>query len=380
MSDLLDMFDIFIRAGRGRSDQHTIRRAPITTRHGIAHVNLKLLLKRGALLAAANWPAVAIQFLAETIRQVLLAVPVLGAAVLVALLVGADLGDLLQGGLRDIVARIARALMSEPVALFSFVTAFAIALAGGSALMCLVKGGTLDVLLAAHELAGPVEHEPITIDSLRPAASFTLQRFMHGCMRLVRPYLGLGLALMFAYTVSGALYLVCVVYGYRAAEGFAGLLGWTAIAAFATVALIAWITLMNFFYLLLQIAMAADNVGLSEACRAVGRFVRAEFSTLARIFLIMLALVVGATLASALAWSGVGLIAFVPLVGLAVVPLQVAAFIVRGLAFEYIGLAAAGAYLTLYRRTPHRAERSSALMVEPAGSPVGSSRSGSAAG
>ena len=74
-------------------------------------------------------------------------------------------------------------------------------------------------------------------------------------------------------------------------------------------------------------------------------------------FLIVLALVVGATLVSALAWSGVGLIAFVPLVGLAVVPLQLVALILRGLAFEYIGLAAAGAYLTLYRRMPRGAER-----------------------
>jgi hypothetical protein len=48
--------------------------------------------------------------------------------------------------------------------------------------------------------------------------------------------------------------------------------------------------------------------------------------------------------------SGVGLIAFVPLVGLAVFPLQIAALLIRGLLFEYIGLTALGAYLTLYRR------------------------------
>ena len=57
---------------------------------------------------------------------------------------------------------------------------------------------------------------------------------------------------------------------------------------------------------------------------------------------------VGATLVSALAWSGVGLIAFVPLVGLAVFPLQLAALLLRGLVFEYLGLTALGAYLTLY--------------------------------
>jgi len=43
-------------------------------------LDLKLLLKRGALLTAANWPVVAIQFVAETTFQVLLAVPIIGAA------------------------------------------------------------------------------------------------------------------------------------------------------------------------------------------------------------------------------------------------------------------------------------------------------------
>ena len=70
---------------------------------------------------------------------------------------------------------------------------------------------------------------------------------------------------------------------------------------------------------------------------------------MAGVFLVVVALVVAATLASALAWSGVGLIAFVPLVGLAVFPLQLAALLVRGLAFEYLGLTALGAYLTLYQ-------------------------------
>ena len=118
-------------------------------------MDLKLLLKRGALLAAANWPTVAIQFVAETTFQVLLAVPVIGAAILVAVLLGADLAELLQGSLRDIFTTIASTLMSEPVALVAFITAFAVVLLGGSVLMFLVKGGTVDVLVAAHESAGP---------------------------------------------------------------------------------------------------------------------------------------------------------------------------------------------------------------------------------
>jgi hypothetical protein len=351
-------------------------------------VSLKLLLKRGALLAVANWQAVAIQFLAETTFQMLLAVPIFGAAILVAVGVGTDLGDLLQGGLRESATSIARALTSEPMALGSFLIAFSIALAGGSALMCLVKGGTLDVLLAAHESAGSIEREPLTFEGLRSAARFSLPLFMSGCMRMFRPYLGLGLVLMCAYALSGAVYLASVVYGYRAAEGHVSVIGWTMIAAFATVVLILWITLINLIYLLTQIAMAADGIGLSDASRAVGRFVRAEASALARMFLIILALIVGATLVSTLAWSGVGLIAFVPLVGLAVVPLQLVALVLRGLAFEYIGLAAAGAYLTLYRRETRTADRRDAnIMAEAAGpmgpaqtaSPTGSSGSGSGA-
>jgi len=80
------------------------------------------------------------------------------------------------------------------------------------------------------------------------------------------------------------------------------------------------------------------------------RFARAELRELGGIFLVVFGMVVAAWLASFLAWSGVGLIAFGPLVGLAVFPLQLAALLLRGLVFEYIGLTAMGAYVTLYRR------------------------------
>src|SRR5436853_327028 len=165
-------------------------------------MRLKLLLKRGALLAAANWPTIVIQFVAETTLQVLLAVPLIGAAILVAVMLGADIGELLQGGVREIFTTIASTLLSEPVALVAFV------------------------------------------------------------------------------------------------------------AAIAAMLLVVWITLVNFVYLLLQIAMAHDGSGLADACRSVARFVRAEFRQVALVFLVVLALVIAATLASALAWSGVGLIAF----------------------------------------------------------------------
>ena len=73
--------------------------------------------------------------------------------------------------------------------------------------------------------------------------------------------------------------------------------------------------------------------------------------------------VVLATIASILATAGLGLIAFVPLVGLArVLPLQFAAWLLRGFVFQYLALTALGAYLTQYRH--YRAARARAAIPE----------------
>src|SRR5438067_9180376 len=178
-------------------------------------LDIRHLLKRGALLTAANWQAVVIQFVAGTTFHVLLAVPIIGAAVLVAVLLGADLGDLMQGSLREIFTTIASTLLSEPVALIAFFTAFTLVLLGGSVLMFAVKGGTVAVLVAANAEAPPIERDPLTVDALHAASRFTLERFMTGCTRLFRPYLALGAGLMVVYAASIGAYLAFVIYGFR---------------------------------------------------------------------------------------------------------------------------------------------------------------------
>jgi hypothetical protein len=321
-------------------------------------MNLKLLLKRGAIVAVANWPTIAIQFAAETTFQVLLAVPIIGAAILVTALLGGDLTELLRGGLRDTFTTIAGTLMAEPVALVAFIAAFTMVLFGGSVLTFLVKGGTVDVLVNAEAAAGHIEHEPLTYDGVvHGAAYFTLDRFVNGCRRLFQRYLALGVALMVVYAVTGGVYVAFVVYGYRAVAGRWLIIEWTFIAAIAAGVLVCWITLINWWYLLLQIAMAKEDIGLAAGLVAVVRFVRAEFRELARVFGVVLVVIVASTFASALAWSGVGLIAFVPLVGLAVFPLQLAALLLRGIVFEFIGLGALAAYAALYHRHLDERER-----------------------
>ena len=264
------------------------------------------MLKRGGLLAAANWPVVAIQFVAQTTFQALLAVPVIGAAILVAVLLGGDLGNLLQGTMREIFTAIANALMSEPLALIAFIAAFGIVLVGGSVLMFLIKGGVVDVMLAADEQAGPIEREALTLGNLRQGSCFNVERFVAACGRLFRRYLVLGMALMITYAVSGAAYLAFVIYGYRTAGQSGFVIEWTLIAALSAVALVLWITTVNLLYLLLQIVTAIDDLAFGQAVRAVARFIRSEFLELGGVFLVVFGMVIGATFASALAWSGVG--------------------------------------------------------------------------
>jgi hypothetical protein len=313
-------------------------------------MDLKPLLKRGALIAAANWQVVLIQFAAQTVFQVVLAIPVLGAAILVAALLGGDLITLLQGNLREMFTAIAAALMSEPVALVAFVASFSTVLLVGSAVMFGAKAGTITVLVAGHDATGAVEREPLTAGRLRLASAFSVPRFTAGCVRLFRRYLRIGLGLMIVYGLSAVGYLAFVVLGYSAFSGGPLVVGWTFVAAVSAGVMVVWISAVNLLYLLTQISIAADDVPVREALRRTARFVLAGFRELGAIFLVVLAMVVAATLAAAVAWAGVGLVAFVPLVGLVVIPLQILALLLRRLVFEYIGLTAAGAYVTLYRR------------------------------
>src|SRR5918997_7094344 len=128
---------------------------------------LKAALKRGALVAAANWPLVFVQFIAEATLKLLLAVPTIGGVFLVMLLLQADVEDVLGGSLRDIVATVFTALRANPIALVAFALAFLIVLFAGSALTFVVKGGTVSLLAAAEAAAGTIERPPVRLEALR---------------------------------------------------------------------------------------------------------------------------------------------------------------------------------------------------------------------
>lgn len=314
--------------------------------------DLKYFLKRGALVAAANWQVVVIQFVSDALFKTMLAVPVVGGVFLVVLVVGGDPSDVLSLELRDIIPTTASVLMAQPIALAAFLSSLAIVLIGGSLLLFLVKGGAVTVLIAAERVAGDIEHRPLRLSSVQRAAQFSLERFTLGSRTMFRRYLRLGLWLSVVYGVSVGLYLV-IVFGHDTETG-----EWTLTAALASVALLGWITFINLLYLLMQIVMAADDCGVRVAGGRVVRLLSAETRHVTFVFGAILVLVLLATAGSILATAALGLIAFVPFVGLAALPLQLLAWMLRGLVFQFVGLAALVAYLRVYRlsRDPFAAD------------------------
>jgi hypothetical protein len=310
---------------------------------------LKTALKRGALVAAANWPLVVVQFLAESTLKVILGVPVVGGIFLVVLLMDADVEQLLGGDLRDVVASVFGALRANPAAFTAFAAAFLIVLVGGSVLTFVVKGGTVAVFSEGDAGAGPIERPPLRLQMLRRANRTGIEPFLEGCRRLGRRYVRLGLFLLLVYALTGAAYLGIVFGGYAVANNVGIVLWWTVILAAASSAVIVWITIVNFLYLLTQIVIAVDDVGVRAAFSQVLRFLRSSVREVAGIFGVVLVMVLLATVASILATAGLSLIGFVPVVALAVMPLQIAAWLVRGFVFQYLALTALGAYLTQYR-------------------------------
>lgn len=301
---------------------------------------LKDVLKRGALVAAANWPIAIVQAIADSLFKLLIAAPLIGGVFLVALVVGAEPVELMSLEWRQLATTIASTLWVRPAVLAAWVAALAVVLVGGSLFVFLVKGGTVGVLVRGERQAGLIERPPLMAESIGRASAFSIETFTECANGLFPRYARLGLALNAVYLASGSAYFVLLA---RAAEN-----GW-GLPALLTAAFVGWITGVNLFYLLTQIVIAADDCSVGVAATRVVGFLQRETRAVAGVFLIILGLVALATGASILATAALWLVGFVPLIGLAVLPLQLLAWVLRGLVFQFIALASVGAYLKIYR-------------------------------
>jgi hypothetical protein len=312
---------------------------------------IKIALKRGALVTAANWEVVVIQFVADSAFKALMTVPVLGAAFLIALIVGSSVPDVLSTDLRSTVVLALATLAEHRGALAAYLFGVVVVLLGGSVLMFLVKSGSVAILVDAERQAPVVEQPPLRPDIVREGSRFSLEAFSAGCTTFGRRFVRLGLILTAAYAITIALYLALIVVSYRWTNAAGAAWLGTLIAALGSLILVAWITVLNLLYLLAQLITVAANTSVARAMAAVPRFVARECRLVGGIFLVVVALVMLATAASVLATAALGFIGFVPVVGLAMLPLQLVAWLCRGLLFEYLGLAALGAYAKVLRGT-----------------------------
>jgi hypothetical protein len=287
---------------------------------------------------------VIVQFVADTLFKTLVVVPVLGGLVLVALVAGGNPFEMIDfDDLTRTISAMVGVLLAHPMALAAFLVALGVILAGGSVLMFAVKAGTVTVLLAGDRSAGPVEEPPLRLSALQQANQATLERFVDGVKRLFPRYLRLGIGLMLVYGLIASAYLA-FLFGPPISPAFDG----PAVTTLASLGVIVTITLVNFFYLLMQIMIAAEDCSVSEALPHVVRLIRKRAKELAQVLAAILSLMLMATAASILATTALGLIAFVPFVGLAALPLQVLAWLVRGVVFQFVGLTGVATYLRLH--------------------------------
>jgi len=287
---------------------------------------------------------VLVQFVADTLFKTLVAVPVVGGLVLVALVVGGNPLELVRfDDLTQTISAMVGVLLAQPFALAAFAIALGTIVAGGSTMMFAVKAGTVTVLLAGDRSAGTIELPPLRMSALREANKTNLERFTTGVRTLFFRYLRLGILLTLVYAIIGAAY-VALVFGPSISQALDSPLTVTV----ASLSVIVALTLVNFLYLLMQIVMAAENCGVLEAVPHVSRLLRRRWKELGQVLAAILALMLMATGASILATTQLGLISFIPFIGLAALPLQVFAWLVRGVVFQFVGLTAVATYLRMH--------------------------------
>ena len=135
----------------------------------MVHSVLKPLLKRGALVALANWQVTLAQATADSLFKLLVATPVVGGVFLVALVIGAEPREMLSLEWRVMATTIITSLLSHPLVLLSFLLSLGTVVIGGSLFIFFVKAGTLAVLVKGERQTGEIGDSPLHLDPLAPA-------------------------------------------------------------------------------------------------------------------------------------------------------------------------------------------------------------------
>jgi hypothetical protein len=231
------------------------------------------------------------------------------------------------------------------------VLALSVVAAGGAVILFLVKAGVMAVLVKGERQASDELHAgSLRFDLMRRANASDLEVFLQGARHFGRRFTLLGVWLMAAYAVLGGGYFAGMLSAYRLAARTEWISAFPLVLLVATSAVVILMTVINLLCLLLQVVVVADDCRVREAATRLRIYLLHDARQVAGIFGVIFTISVVGTAASLLVTAALGLIAWVPLVGLSVVPLQAAAWLVRGLVFEFIDLTALAAYVAQHRR------------------------------
>jgi hypothetical protein len=311
---------------------------------------LPAALKRGALLVAANWPVVLIDFAATSLYKLALSVPVLGGSLVVASLVGADMRTIVGDEMRATADLVVGSLATAPVALAAFLLALAVVAIGGEAVLFIIKSGTFSVLVIADRQSGDVHRMPVGSETFARASAFTLEAVLTGATRFARRAVTLALWLGVGYVTVGLAYVGAVSAGIDPESRWAWWPTWPLVVFLATGAGLALIAVVSLAYDLLRVIVVTDDCSVPAAVGRLRRFVVGDARQVLGVFAVICGVQVVAALVSLLATAGLAIVGYVPLVSLIFVPLQAAAWVLRGILFEALALSALATYQVQYRR------------------------------
>ncbi|HYN08649.1 MAG TPA: hypothetical protein VES67_14800 [Vicinamibacterales bacterium] len=314
-------------------------------------LSLRAALKRGALVTAANWPVVLIDFTIESAFKFAMAIPVVGGALMVAVLLGSDLRALFgEGGVRATADLVVGSLASAPIALGAFLAAITLVAFGGGVVMAVIKAGTLAVLVGAERGAGDVHRPPLRVELFQRAAAYTLAAVLNGIRQYRRRAMLLATWLGVAYLLAGLMYITALTLGFRLVTASSWSAAWPLLVLIVTSTGVITITIINLTYDLMRVIVTTDDCGVGVALARTRAFIVQDARQVLGIFGVMSVVLSLVTAASVFATAGLTLIAWVPFAGLILLPLQAAAWLIRGLVFQYMGLMTLSAYQTQYRR------------------------------
>ncbi len=314
-----------------------------------AALTLRASLVRGALVTLANWPAVVIEFAIEGLYKLSLAVPVVGGAFMVAVLAGGDVGSLFGDGVRSAAELVMSALLSAPFALGCFVVAVVLVAVGGAVLMFVVKAATLSSVVAGERRMGPLEGSRLRYADLRRAHAFSVPGLIQDIRRFGRRAAGLSLWLSAAYAVLFVGYLEALGFVFRLGSQSSWSALWPLGIAVTTSAAVGAMAVVNLAFDLIRVIFIHDDVSLRTAASRLRGFLAHGARQIVGILTVFGLVFIAAAAAALIVAAGLALVAWVPYVGFVVIPLQAAAWLVRGLLFQYLGLTTLAAYDTQYR-------------------------------